>query len=161
MNRNSKNLCLGFAVLFAGLSTLAINHYSKDNRFRTLGDWEMLFDARGAAPAKPCLTGFRTGYCEDYLAFCASKQPGDCKGQSCIACTNVGKDEEVCTTDKPWNALTCTTQPIINGGCGNRLTGTTCQWDMIKGCQCKGAPGDATCGQSQATSTGVGTCIVQ
>jgi hypothetical protein len=128
--------------------------------YRLLTEEQMRNQVRGAVPAN-CTTQFLSGNCTDYLAFCASMSPDDCKkNPSCTGCTNANNFEQACRTSKPWNALTCTPQQSVPGGCGTFLTASTCAYDLVKGCYCSGQAGPDSCSQVQATSTGVGSCTI-
>jgi len=160
MNRNSKNLWLGFATLVAGLLSLAINHSGIDQNLRTLRDLEMRRSVKGGLPAPDCTTNFLTAKCGDYQNWCFNKPDGNCYG-NCIACSTGANAEQICTSVKPWNALTCTQGTSISGGCGTYLMDCGCQFNTTKGiCQCRGAAGTGSCDHLQATSTGVGSCNI-
>jgi hypothetical protein len=66
--------------------------------------------------------------------------------------------EQSCTTDKPWNALTCK-QTTTAGGCGLTVTNPSCNWNnTTMACECQGGATGGNCDQLTATSTGVGSC---
>ncbi len=158
----SRVIQLSVLVGFVGLGLLAFCSGQGECSTKLLGADEMQ-SARGAVPAN-CKIQFRSGTCDDFSSFCHAKLQGDCSGY-CTACTKSGVGESTCSdpTVKPWNALTCTANAPVAGGCGNSLIGSICTWvDVDNSCQCRqGIVIDSACSQVTATSTGVGTCVVQ
>ena len=162
MKSNWRILLAGAGLLMPGMVGLGLHSRSTESALRLLDEREMRFDARGATPVPVnCKLQFRNGNCSDHFSFCASKARADCTGQQCQACSNANKYEQDCPSGKPYNALTCTPQPFIGGGCGTKLDNTTCQWNAtFATCQCVGAAGTIDCEQLQATGSGVGSCTV-
>jgi hypothetical protein len=131
--------------------------------FRLLSEEQMRNEVKAALP-QACLTGFRSYTCGDQLSKCGlltGQGEAACNnGGACTGCSYYTVAEQSCTTDKPWNALTCK-QVVTEGGCGLTVTNPSCGWDKTNMvCKCTGKGTGGNCPQITATSTGVGTCQV-
>jgi hypothetical protein len=124
---------------------------------RTLSDYEMKYEARGAAPGD-CNSHVSYTFCAEsgleYYIPCSSKSQSSCRG-GCLSCSSTDISQ-FCSNARPWNALSCRRAEADPGGCGQYVLQAECEF-IANECACVGRMLGGMCIQEKITEL-VGPC---